>query len=141
MPVTHRCRVLAPLAAGLILCAAAGVATAPGAGASAMPPPAVTVAGDPTAVTTTVPVPPGAGAAPPGRGPELTGRTEPSAVQRVADSLIWLWLLVVLIGGTAVWALTGRRRSASAGDDPGEPPGPSDANASPAADPAPPARQ
>jgi hypothetical protein len=135
----RRSRALAPLFAVLVL-AAAGFATAPDAGASAMPPPAVTAA-DPSSVSTTVPVPPGAGPAPPGRGPELTGRTEPSAAQRVADSLIWLWLLAVLIGGTAVWAWTGRRRSASGGEPRAEPAGTSAADGSPAADPAPPARQ
>jgi hypothetical protein len=52
-----------------------------------------------------------------GRGPQLTGRTEPPPAQRIADSLIWAWLLAVLVGGTAWWAWTGRRRVPNA-DDP-----------------------
>jgi hypothetical protein len=72
-------------------------AAAPAAAAPSQPAPAPQV----TVPTDTAP--------PPGRGPQLTGRTEPPLLQRVADTLIWVWLLAVLIGAPALWAWTGRR--------------------------------
>jgi hypothetical protein len=62
------------------------------------------------------------GTAPPaatGRGPAFTGRTEPTALQRVTDTLIWVWLLVVLLGAPAVWVWANRRRRASGPADGG----------------------
>jgi hypothetical protein len=44
-------------------------------------------------------------------GPRLTGTTSPSTAQRVADTLIWIWLLVALVGAPLLWWRTGRRRA------------------------------
>jgi hypothetical protein len=56
-------------------------------------------------------------------GPPFTGRPEPSMVQRVVDSVIWAWLLAVLVVGTGLWFWTGRRRDDHRDDAPGpEPP-------------------
>jgi len=44
-----------------------------------------------------------------GSGPHFTGQPEPSLGQRLVDSLIWVWLLAVLILAPAVWVWAGRR--------------------------------
>lgn len=71
-----------------------------------------------TAVETTIPPADGS-------GPHLTGRTEPTALQRVVDSLIWVWVLAVLVLGPLLWLWTGRRRRTGGpdGTDGTAPPG------------------
>jgi hypothetical protein len=72
--------------------------------------------GDPV-VTAPASVPAGDGS-----GPYLTGRTEPSMTQRIVDSLIWVWVLAVLVLAPVLWFWSGRRSRARAGPVSGPPP-------------------
>jgi hypothetical protein len=65
-------------------------------------------------------------------GPQPSGRPEPAMAQRVADSLIWVWLLAALILGPAAWVWTGRsRRDRPAPPPAGDPPAAGDPAARP----------
>jgi hypothetical protein len=78
--------------------------------------PADAAGGQTPAPTPTTAVAPSDLPAPDGSGPHLTGRPEPSLTQRVVDSLIWVWLLAVLIVAPVVWVWTGRRHRPDGGE-------------------------
>jgi hypothetical protein len=118
---------LAPvaLAAGLTMVAVAGPATRVG----AQPVPSATEPGAAGPAATGAPDVSG----PDGRradgsiivnGPRRTGQPEPSLGQRVVDTLIWVWLVAALVGGTAWWVWSGRTRPDAAAPDPSPPSGP-----------------
>jgi len=51
-----------------------------------------------------------------GNTPQPVGRAEPPRAQRIGDSLVWLWVMALLVVGGLVGAFA-RRRPAHAGDD------------------------
>jgi hypothetical protein len=86
----------------------------------------------------TIPVAPGAGdPGTSGNTPQPVGRPYPPTSQRVADSLIAVWVLVMLGGGIALgWYLSWRSGRRPGRDSPASPVAAGD----PGADPAPPSR-
>jgi hypothetical protein len=79
--------------------------------------------GPTSAQATADPVPAATAPATDAHGPQLTGRAEPPMAQRIIDSLIWGWLLVVLVGGIALWVWSGHRRPQDEARDGDPPPG------------------
>jgi hypothetical protein len=54
-------------------------------------------------------------------GPQRTGRPEPPLSQRIIDTLIWVWLVAALVGGTTWWVWSGRARPAAGAPAPPAP--------------------